>query len=124
MSRNSDEPTTPEGGGRGCIRGDGAGDAARRTRGADARRHRGGGGRDGGRPRAAVWLQAQAAARARALRRRHRRYRLGRASRARYERLVADGVVAGELRADADVRALARMIEVTLGGSYLAWTRY
>ena len=30
----------------------------------------------------------------------------------------------GELRAGTDVRALARMIEVTLGGSFLAWTLY
>jgi AcrR family transcriptional regulator len=50
--------------------------------------------------------------------------RLGRAARARYEQLLADAVVAGELRADTDVRALARMIEVTLGGSFLAWTIY
>jgi len=28
------------------------------------------------------------------------------------------------LRADTDARALARMIEVTLGGSYLVWTLY
>jgi AcrR family transcriptional regulator len=50
--------------------------------------------------------------------------RLGRAARAHYEQLLADAVVAGELRAATDVRALARMIEVTLGGSYLAWTLY
>src|SRR5438034_1106514 len=50
--------------------------------------------------------------------------RLGRAARARYEQLLADAVVAGELRPATDVRALARMIEVTLGGSYLAWTLY
>ena len=49
--------------------------------------------------------------------------RLGRAARARYEQLLADAVVVGELRADTDVRALAR-IEVTLGGSFLAWTIY
>jgi AcrR family transcriptional regulator len=48
--------------------------------------------------------------------------RLAGETRARYERLVADAAAAGELRADADVRALARMIEVTLGGSFLAWT--
>jgi AcrR family transcriptional regulator len=41
--------------------------------------------------------------------------RLWRAARARYEQLPADAVVASELRADTDVRALARMIEVTLG---------
>jgi AcrR family transcriptional regulator len=50
--------------------------------------------------------------------------RLNRAARVRYEQLLADAVVAGELRADTDVRALARMIEVTLGGSFLAWTIY
>ena len=50
--------------------------------------------------------------------------RLGRAARARYEQLLADAVVAGELRPATDVRALARMIEVTLGGSFLAWTIY
>jgi AcrR family transcriptional regulator len=48
--------------------------------------------------------------------------RLARETRARYEDLVADASAAGELRADTDVRALARMIEVTLGGSFLAWT--
>jgi hypothetical protein len=50
--------------------------------------------------------------------------RLKRATRARYEQLVADAVSVGELRADTDVRALARMIEVTLDGSFLAWTLY
>src|SRR5258705_504657 len=50
--------------------------------------------------------------------------RLKRAARARYEQLLADAVSVRELRADTDVRALARMIEVTLGGSYLAWTLY
>ena len=50
--------------------------------------------------------------------------RLGRAARARYEQLLADAVVAGELRADTDIQAMARMIEVTLGGSFLAWTIY
>lgn len=130
MSRNSDEPTTPEGGGYRCIRGDGAGDAARRTRGADARRHRGGGGRDrrharlAESPRAAVrnlaYLQNDLAD---PVLRRHV-LRLARAARARYEQLLADALVAGELRAGTDVRALARMIEVTLGGSFLAWTIY
>ena len=47
-----------------------------------------------------------------------------RAARARYEQLLSDAVSAGELRADTDVRELARMIEVTLGGSFLAWTLY
>jgi len=50
--------------------------------------------------------------------------RLKQAARARYEQLVADAVSVGELRADTDVRALARMIEVTLDGSLLAWTLY
>ena len=50
--------------------------------------------------------------------------RLARTARAGYEQLLADAVAAGELRADTDVEALARMIEVTLGGSFLAWTLY
>jgi AcrR family transcriptional regulator len=50
--------------------------------------------------------------------------RMSRAARAHYERLVADAIAAGELRADTDVQALARRIEVTLGGSFLAWTLY
>jgi AcrR family transcriptional regulator len=50
--------------------------------------------------------------------------RLNRATRVRYEQLLADAVAGGELRADTDVQALARMIEVTLGGSFLAWTIY
>ena len=37
---------------------------------------------------------------------------------------AADAVSAGELRVDTDVRMLARMIEVTLDGSFLAWTLY
>jgi AcrR family transcriptional regulator len=50
--------------------------------------------------------------------------RHARAARAHYEQLVADAVARGELRADTDAPALARMIEVTLGGSFLAWTLY
>lgn len=50
--------------------------------------------------------------------------RMSRAARVHYEKLVADGVAAGELRADTDVPALARSIEVTLNGSFLAWTLY
>lgn len=50
--------------------------------------------------------------------------RHARAARARYEELVADAVARGELRAGTDAAALARMIEVTLGGSFLAWTLY
>jgi AcrR family transcriptional regulator len=48
--------------------------------------------------------------------------RHARAARARYEEWLAEAVSRGELRADTDVRALARMIEVTLGGSFLART--
>jgi AcrR family transcriptional regulator len=50
--------------------------------------------------------------------------RLSRAARAHYEQLVADAIAARELRADTDVRMLARLIEVILGGSFLAWTLY
>jgi AcrR family transcriptional regulator len=50
--------------------------------------------------------------------------RLSRAARAHYEQLIADAIAAKELRADTDVRMLARLIEVTLGGSFLAWTLY
>ena len=50
--------------------------------------------------------------------------RMSRAARAHYEKLVAGAVAAGELRADTDVQVLARSIEVTLGGSFLAWTLY
>jgi AcrR family transcriptional regulator len=50
--------------------------------------------------------------------------RLARAARAHYEQLLADAVVAGELRVDTDVQALARTIEVTLNGSFLTWTIY
>jgi AcrR family transcriptional regulator len=50
--------------------------------------------------------------------------RLHRAARAYYEQLVADAIRTGELRAETDVRRLARTIEVTLVGSLLAWTMY
>jgi AcrR family transcriptional regulator len=50
--------------------------------------------------------------------------RLHRAARAYYEQLVADGIGAGELRAETDVRGLARTLEVTLVGSLLVWTLY
>jgi AcrR family transcriptional regulator len=50
--------------------------------------------------------------------------RMSRAARVHYEKLVADAVGAGELRADTHAQALARSIEVTLGGSFLAWTLY
>jgi len=45
-----------------------------------------------------------------------------RAARARCEQLVTEAVAQGELRAGTNAKALARMIEVTLGGSFLAWT--
>ncbi len=57
-----------------------------------------------------------------ALRRHGLRY--ARAARARYEHLLAAAISRGELRAGTDVQTLARMIEVTLGGSFLAWTLY
>ncbi len=50
--------------------------------------------------------------------------RMSRAARRHYEMLVADAVAAGELRADTDRAALARSIEITLGGSFLAWMLY
>ena len=50
--------------------------------------------------------------------------RLKRSARVRYEQLLADAVASGELRADTDVQVLARMVEVTLDGSFLAWTLY
>jgi AcrR family transcriptional regulator len=50
--------------------------------------------------------------------------RLQRAARAYYEQLVAAAIGAGELGPATDVRALARTIEITLGGSFLAWTLY
>jgi len=50
--------------------------------------------------------------------------RLKRAARARYEQLLSEAIRAGELRRDTDVPVLARMIEVTLDGSFLAWTLY
>jgi AcrR family transcriptional regulator len=53
---------------------------------------------------------------------RHHWLRHTRAARARYEQLVTEAVAQGELRAGTDAPALARMIEVTLGGSFLAWT--
>ena len=45
-----------------------------------------------------------------------------RVARARCEQLVTEAVAQGEIRAGTDAQALARMIEVTLGGSFLAWT--
>ena len=48
--------------------------------------------------------------------------KLARTTRARYEQLLAEAVAAGDLVSD--IPTLARMIEVTLGGSFLAWTLY
>jgi AcrR family transcriptional regulator len=50
--------------------------------------------------------------------------RMSRAARAHYEALLAAAVAAGELRADSNASALARAIEVTLGGSFLNWLVY
>src|SRR5215831_14188465 len=50
--------------------------------------------------------------------------RSSRAARAHYKKLVAEAVAAGELRADTNAAALARSIEITLGGSFLGWTLY
>jgi AcrR family transcriptional regulator len=50
--------------------------------------------------------------------------RLSRAARVWYEELLTDAVAERELRANTDVRALARLIEVTLRGSFLNWTLY
>jgi AcrR family transcriptional regulator len=47
--------------------------------------------------------------------------RMSRQARARYAQLLRAAVAAGELRADTDVVAVARLIEATLGGSFLAW---
>jgi AcrR family transcriptional regulator len=50
--------------------------------------------------------------------------RLSQAARLWYEQRLADAVAAGELRADTDIQALARSIEVTLRGSFLSWALY
>jgi AcrR family transcriptional regulator len=50
--------------------------------------------------------------------------RLSQAARAHYRQLVMAAIAAGELRADVNAGALARMIEVTLRGSILNWTLY
>jgi AcrR family transcriptional regulator len=47
--------------------------------------------------------------------------KMNRMARKHYAILVADAVAAGELRSDTDTPSLARTIEVTLIGSYLAW---
>jgi AcrR family transcriptional regulator len=50
--------------------------------------------------------------------------RLSRAARVWYEQRLGEAVAAGELRADTDVQALARLVEVTLRGSFLSWALY
>jgi AcrR family transcriptional regulator len=50
--------------------------------------------------------------------------RLSHAARRWYEDLIMKAVAARELRAGTDVRALARLVEVTLRGSFLNWTLY
>jgi len=45
-----------------------------------------------------------------------------RAARARYAQLVTEAVAKGELRAGTNAQAVARLIEVTLCGSFLSWT--
>jgi len=50
--------------------------------------------------------------------------RLSHAARRWYEELLTDAVAARELRAGTDVPALARLVEVTLRGSFLNWTVY
>ena len=50
--------------------------------------------------------------------------RLSQAARVWYEQRLADAVAVRELRADTDVQALARSIEVTLRGSFLSWALY
>jgi AcrR family transcriptional regulator len=47
-----------------------------------------------------------------------------RATRAALRELVADAIAAGELTPDIDPDALARTIEVTVGGSLMAWAFY
>ena len=50
--------------------------------------------------------------------------RLSRAARVWYEQRLGDAVGADVLRADTDVQALARLVEVTLRGSFLSWALY
>ncbi len=50
--------------------------------------------------------------------------KMNRMARRHYEKLVAQAVITGELRADTPAAALARTIEATLIGSFLAWTIY
>ena len=50
--------------------------------------------------------------------------RLSLAARAYYRQLLEEAVAADNLRADTDIPTVARMIEVTLRGSLLAWMLY
>jgi hypothetical protein len=50
--------------------------------------------------------------------------RMSQAARAHYQQLIVDAIAAGALRADTNAPALARLIEVTLGGSFLHWLVY
>ena len=50
--------------------------------------------------------------------------RQARATRRELERLVREAVAAGELASDTDPAALARAIEITVGGSLMAWAVY
>lgn len=50
--------------------------------------------------------------------------RMSRAARDWYEQLLTQAIAARELRADTDVRSLARSIEAALRGSFLSWALY
>jgi len=47
-----------------------------------------------------------------------------RATRHEIEALLEEAAAAGELRPDADVRSLARTVEVVVGGSLMSWATY
>jgi AcrR family transcriptional regulator len=47
-----------------------------------------------------------------------------RATRGEIETLLEEAIAAGELRDDADARALARTIETVIGGSLMTWATY
>src|SRR3712207_4103936 len=47
-----------------------------------------------------------------------------RATRAALREIIAEAIDAGELTADVDPDALARTVEVTVGGSLIAWAFY
>jgi AcrR family transcriptional regulator len=50
--------------------------------------------------------------------------RMSRTARVWYEQMLTEAIAAGELRDATDVRALARLIEATLRGSFLSWALY